>query len=692
MSSVIVARGEGDDEGKFRENGLSLVYYGPLYTCLFPLRPLTSCIDIARFRCSWHADDTTTDASGTTSWQSINIFFKETSRSPKFSWPKNAEDARLWIELPANENPQIDSQDFGSAAGFGFVLDCLLAADHEHGSVARLVIPQSRGYIIRSDIIPLRLLDCSLVARVLSFSKPHQFFNGKAISIENLQQLPNAFAASAGGMLLKRVDSTDINTLDSLFASLDLELRNRLSFPWLSIQAPKRQTLAIVDGGISSPDNGGTGESIYTAAEALGIDMVVFDNPGHWMDGPRYSHWCKAFIPLELQLKPDAGFASRIVEAVRSYEGQIDGIITFRDHYKFPVAEAALQLSLPTYPPSAYEIATDKFKTSISEGHHAYQASSVKQASSIVQEHNLEFPLIIKPCNGFLSEGVFRAENLPQLEAGVRAIDTDRHDKDFVIEKYCEGPEVDANFVLCDGEVIFFEVSDDFPKSADVNGHGNVKTFIELANVLPSKLPEHELAILRDSLRQSLLRMGFQDGFYHLEARVENSSMEYATKTNVLDLTQRSAPAKGAPSAWLIEVNPRPPGIQASDAVRHTYGVEYFGIALLFALTDKHRVKPLCHPFAQGPQYWCEMVFIPVENGGVYDSGNVCLELLDRRPDLAQSISACFCFLKRGDRVPDPMSGINSWVAYFNVFSRESRAHLLDLADCVRREVRFSIV
>lgn len=413
------------------------------------------------------------------------------------------------------------------------------------------------------------------------------------------------------------------------------------------------------------------------------------------MNGPKYRHWRKAFVPLELQLEPDAGFADRIADAVRSYEGHVDGILTFRDHYKLPVAEAAQQLSLPTYPASAYAIATDKFRTSVSEGRTAYQASSAEEAVRIVQKHRLDFPLVIKPCNGFLSEGVFRVENISQLQAGAQAIDTDRHGKEFVIEKYCDGPEVDTNVVLCDGEVIFFEASDDFPKGVDVNGRGNVKNFIELANVLPSALPEHEQTLLRDSLRQGLIRMGFQDGFFHLEARVADSSMEYATKDDAPDIRERENVDKGAavPSVWLIEVHPRPPGIQASEAVRHTYGVDYFGLALLFALNDKHRVKQLSHAFAQGPQYWCEMVFIPVEKGGAFESGDVCDELFARRPDLADHVSSSFCFLKKGERVLDPLkTGINSWVAYFNVFSRESRAHVLELANCVRREVKFSIV
>jgi len=699
------------------------------------------------------------DASGILVWQTVDVFFKReigsgrSAEGDSFSWllekRKQPETARLLsVEiLSANGNiHRGNEQDFGSAAAFGFFLDCLSSAaagnnhDDSEGErddsvvACRLVVPRSSGYIVRSDILSLRLIGCELVDSVVSFAKPQQYFDGKT-TVDSVNVVSNAFAASIGGILLtiekKNKGKTrqqhllsngaangisnglsPSSTLDSLLASLDDELRNRLSFPWLSSQIPhRRPTLAIVDGGLRGPDDGGTGGSIYMAAEALGIDMVVLDNPGHWVNGPKYRHWRKAFVPLELQLEPDPGFADRIAAAVRSYEGgHIDGILTCRDHYKLPVAEAAVQLCLPTYPPSAYAIATDKFKTSVSEGHAAFQATSAEEALQIVreQQHSLTFPLLIKPCNGFLSEGVFRAESLSHLEAGARALDrfdADRHGRDFVIEKYCEGPEVDANVVLCDGEVVFFELSDDFPKSGDAKGSGRPggdvnSNFLELANVLPSALPDGEQAMLRDELRKSLLRMGFRDGFYHLEARVEDSSMEYATKGGILDLRERAATksvgeeeaATATPSSWLIEVNPRPPGIQASEAVRYTYGVDFFGLALLFALNDKDRARRLSHAFSRGPQYWCEMVFIPVEGGGVFDSGDVCEELFGRRPDLADHVSACFCFLRRGDRVSDPArTGLNSWVAYFNVFSRESRAHVLELADRVRQEVTFSI-
>ncbi|EEA24406.1 hypothetical protein TMatcc_007498 [Talaromyces marneffei ATCC 18224] len=646
----------------------------------------------ARFQCNWHVNDATVHTENITSWQNFDLFFKQASGSGELTWLTKTENVRLFFELGPNENPEIDAGAFGSPEAFRFILDCFSAARHVDGSIARLVVPQSQGYIVRSDILSQRLLDCSVVKKVASFATPQQYFDGQPVHHDGIQLLPSAFLASVGAMLLSPLESTRFQTVESLLSFLDLELHNRLSFTWLSTEPPSRKTLALVGGGLRSPDDGGTGESIYLAAEALNIEMVVLDSPNHWLTDTRYRHWYKALIPFETPAHPDAGYADRLVEAVRSYPGQIHGVIALLDLYKVAVAKAALQLGLCTEPPSAYEIATNKFKTSVFEGHHAFQASSIEQAVSIVRENKLDFPLIIKPCNGFLSEGVFKVESLSELEDGIHGINTDRHGLDFVIEKYCDGPEVDANFVLCEGELLFFEVSDDFPKSADTTDQGSSKNFIELANVLPSKLPQSELDILRDSLHQSLLRMGLKNGFYHLEARVENSSMEYTTQSGILDLTERSIPAKGGPSAWLIEVNPRPPGVQVSEGLRHSYGVDYFGLSLLFGLNDTHRIRQLSSPFLQGPQYWCEMVFIPVNKGGIFVSGDVCAELFVRRPDLVEYVSKCFCFYHKGDKVPDPGAGVYSWVAYFIVFSRESRAHLLETAECIRQEVKYSIV
>ena len=65
----------------------------------------------------------------------------------------------------------------------------------------------------------------------------------------------------------------------------------------MDIPAP-RKTLAIVEGGWSSPEHGGTAISLYNAVQALNIDMIVLDVPGHWLEGPHYAYWCKEFLPV----------------------------------------------------------------------------------------------------------------------------------------------------------------------------------------------------------------------------------------------------------------------------------------------------------------------------------------------------------------------------------------------------------
>lgn len=557
---------------------------------------------------------------------------------------------------------------------------------------------------MRSDILPLRMVDLELMDSVVSFfaAQPERLFHPLPVDATTETILHAITNSAVGGLLLRPLPGyLDAKDYAEVLQGLNHELANRISFPWVLDAPAPRKTLAIVEGGRSSPEHGGTATSLYTAARALNIEIIVLDVPGHWLEGPQYAHWRKEFLAMDLE--PPSLLSNRVLEALSGRK--VDGIVTFCDSYQVAVAQAASQLGLPTFSAEAYEIATDKYRTGVLEGRPAYLVHSLEEALDTIRQRVLEYPFIIKPCKGFLSEGVFKVHSAEELTRAIQSVNLDRHGTEFVLEDYCDGPEVDINFVLSNGEIIFCEISDDFPKTADMtgtdqNGAPQAPTsFIELGNVLPSKLPPAETALLRDSLHQSLTRLGLTTGIYHLEARVQHSFMEYGvvatdptTKTEIIDLVpRRTAPTK-KPYAWLIEINPRPPGIQETAAVESTYGVDYWGIGLLASLRDYPRLSALAHPFHQGPQYWCEMVFIPVTVGGRFESDDVCIDLKQRRPDLAQHISKHFCFLRRGDTVPAPESGITTWVAYYIVFSRASREHLLGLTEAVRRETMFTIV
>jgi len=151
---------------------------------------------------------------------------------------------------------------------------------------------------------------------------------------------------------------------------------------------------------------------IYRAAAALGIDVGVIDNPGHWLEGPEFAHWRVAFLPTRLIQPPDNEMADRILTSIRSYQRRVDGIITFCEFFQPVVARAAQQLGLHTEAPEALEIITDKYKMSIFEGKNALDFSNpLEGLQKVSSVGNSIYSAIIKPVHGWGSDCVFRVSN-----------------------------------------------------------------------------------------------------------------------------------------------------------------------------------------------------------------------------------------------------------------------------------------
>jgi hypothetical protein len=478
-----------------------------------------------------------------------------------------------------------------------------------------------------------------------------------------------------------------------------MELEDRLSFPWIIEKPATNMTLVMVDGN-EHPSHGHAVEKIYLSAKALGISLLVLDNSGHWLEGSEFQDWREQFLPTKLVQPPDKGMTDRIVASIKQYGGRIDGIVTFRDSYKRCVAEVAQQLFLPTSKAEAYEIATDKHKLSVFEGREAYRIRSEADAARASSQIHSLWPVMLKPCSGSSSNACFRvgdAAELQQVYRKLQSAESPFHGAEFVIEPFCYGPEVIANFVLLDGEILFSEFMDTFPKTAelDLPETERTKTFVEQDMVVPTALPSTEIDTLRTSFLSSLLRLGIRNGILHLEGRVSHSTMGYNVEDGILDLHPLHSVSAVPPSPWLIEINPRPPASTVSEMTQLTYGIDYWGLALVLALDDKQRAQALSQAYHNGPRYTTVMVVIQAEYDkfsceGIFDSDDICLDLLSRRPDLAKHISRCGCFIKRGQRVPHPSSGRNRWLAYFDVFSRKGRSAALQVAKEVREEVRFS--
>jgi biotin carboxylase len=362
-------------------------------------------------------------------------------------------------------------------------------------------------------------------------------------------------------------------------------------------------------------------------------------------------------------------------------------------------------LGLPTESPEAYDIAGDKGRTRLLEpvgADESFVLPSAAHLDSCIDERNgsLRFPLIVKPVIGWCSDCVSKVQNLAELRIAVDKA-SERHAQAakpstaVVVEPYIDGPEVDANFALLDGEIIFMDINDDFPSPADEEGASFKANFQETQNVIPSGLPKLELDAIRNQLRHSILRQGFKSGVFHCEARVKNSSVRYAAEgTSIVDLVPRKGKAAPTgPEVYLHEINARPPGYLESVAVLLAYGVDYYALRMLLAVgvDEAPRLRALSQPFLEGPQFHLSLMIIQQTKAGIMRTPDAAKEFLEKHAEMKKHVVDYYTRKKGGDVLEGPEASALWWIAYFSVISRVSRRELLERVDFIQRHFEYEI-
>ncbi|KAF8863270.1 hypothetical protein BDZ45DRAFT_722677 [Acephala macrosclerotiorum] len=424
---------------------------------------------------------------------------------------------------------------------------------------AKVILAPRDGYLCRSDILDVRMRHSEFFDKVISFP-----------TCDKSTLLPLLLSSPAA--LLSKQQSLQHDILKLL--QNDLEMR--LSFDWILPTKPIARTLAVVAGRpmYSSKQDMYDSRGYFQAAKALGISMIVLDEPGHWLEGQEFAYLREDFIAVDISNVVE--LPQKIANAVRGRN--IDGIVTFSDAYVTAAAEAAEILGLPTEPAQVLlqTHLKDKMRKLVNQTNiQVVRLDTAQQLDDPVLAETfkaLQYPLIVKPCRGAKSKGA------------VHMLDKDGEDlaeHGILFEMYVDGPEPDANFVLWDGKVLFLEVCDNFPCQGDASGATLANNFAETVLISNSRLPPKEVEIIQSSLHRSLLQLGFSSGVFHVEAQMQNSSMQYQdTGDGTMDLVVRSIGGSATttpgsqPDAFLIEVNARTPGTGGTWVTLFTYGVD----------------------------------------------------------------------------------------------------------------------
>ncbi|RSL81590.1 hypothetical protein CEP51_005730 [Fusarium floridanum] len=532
-----------------------------------------------------------------------------------------------------------------------------------------LAVSTTTGFFVRSHCFQERFVGCKdfgiLIDRSV-FGKP-----AKPVTETSLEQLLD------GSVLMFLRSKEEASLCDE--ATLIEEVDARINFQWLLKDQPQQKTLALVDGHLNLESYLG----LYNSAKALGVKVVLLDRKDHWITDSSFRHLYDDYIAIDMT--PDEEFHVRIAEAVKAY-GHVDGICGIATYSLPPVAKASTLLGLPTELPESIAMANDKHQTRLLDQDPVLSAmvGSVSDLKELIKNKSFvpEYPLIVKPTFGTGSAHVHKVDDEAALLEAVRRI-TEVAKRKALIETYVEGPELDANFVLVDGEILFFEMNDDFPTAGD---EGDIDSdFWETINAFPTVLPPDEFVLLRDEMHRLLLAMGLKTGVFHLEAKVQNSCWEYRVKDGVYDLYPKEGSAKSGPKrCFTIEVNPRPPGMANCYGSGATYGVNFYDLHVLRMLGDVERIRALAKPFEPHPsipynaRIWSDLFWLRADKGGVCATDTVCSETLEKlSPEDRALVTRSCCFYRRGERIPDPADGVVRLGGFFFLSSRKSRADIL---------------
>jgi hypothetical protein len=423
-------------------------------------------------------------------------------------------------------------------------------------------------------------------------------------------------------------------------------------------------------------------------------------------------HLREGFVSIDLT--PDAQLWQRIVQAVSSYPDHIDGIFSPTDTYLVSVARAARALGMFTDGPEPYSISTDKSLTRQVLDPQSTEYFCVRSASELetrlASTPPVVFPVVCKPSFGRGSEGVFKADSPAELRHVVaKSLEACRqHPNGVLVEPYVNGPEVDANLVLRDGQLLYAEVVDDFPSPAELETQSaNGTLFIETQAVAPSKLPPDEQNAVIEEMKEVIRLQGFRTGIFHCEARVRHSRMAYvlAAGSSIPDLQPCGdhGPEGDAerPSVFLHEVNARVPGTMSSAASLIARGIDFWMLQVLCAVGDWERYEALARPFLSADRCMNHVVLTnAVLHVGLplvkYTFPGLALDQLNRRfvegdrdpmdelalrhPDIMQYVVRHNTIVKSRHAY-----GGNKdewlWGAFVVLCSLESRQHVLDVAD-----------
>lgn len=330
---------------------------------------------------------------------------------------------------------------------------------------------------------------------------------------------------------------------------------------------------------------------VFEEAKAMGVEITFFYNEN---ESP------PPVIPgvvrsIALPLFDDEDQALNIV-MLENKVHRIDGVLTLFEPALDFAAKIANRLGLPFLPENVVEQCRNKNMT-----RRVLHDSGLNTPSYIELKEGeypdidqIKFPLVVKPTNGFSSQGVTRANNHDELRNAIDKVwEINRTQlKDFIydkggvlLESFIDGPEFAIETFSHRGEVTVLSIGD--------KGNGKGPYFEEGVYIAPANIDEKLRDEIADEVRRAVKALGINEGPAHVELRID----------------QKQKP-------FVIEVAPRVGGSGISHyIVKASTEINFLQVVICQALGMElpNKMGVLVKPIFTAGNY-----IIPVQGNGIF--------------------------------------------------------------------------
>jgi ATP-grasp domain/L-amino acid ligase C-terminal domain 2 len=286
--------------------------------------------------------------------------------------------------------------------------------------------------------------------------------------------------------------------------------------------------------------------SLDQAASRLDVDVMFVTDRCHQLDDP----WGDRAVPVHFE-SPDAA-AYAVLEAVRSGDQQVDGILALGDRPAVAAAYVARGLGLCYNHPLAAEACRNKLRMREILRDAGLRGPWFRSVPLHPAPEpallDVSYPCVLKPLSLSASQGIVRANSRDEFVAAAERIRRllgspeilarrETNLDQILVEGYIPGREVAVEGLLTDGVLRVLAV---FDKPDPLDG----PYFEETIYVTPSRFPADRLREIERSASDAVHAIGLTQGPIHAEFRINEDGV------------------------WPLEVAPRPIGGLCSRALQ----------------------------------------------------------------------------------------------------------------------------